>query len=99
MGNQRWQDETASSLLSLPLLRNPAQFGLFVEFRGFGLWGAEFSGGIDASGEEVVHQALFDRLILGDQGFGLSDHVVQRRQNPGDLALLGKGWQCNENAL
>ena len=73
-----------------PLLRNPAQFGWLVEVGGFGLGGSQVAVGVHATGEEVVHHALLDRLILGNQGFRLLDQVVQRRQNPGDLALFWK---------
>ena len=43
---------------------------------------------VHATGEQVVHHPLLDRLILGNQGLGLLDQVVYRRQNPSDLALL-----------
>ncbi len=44
--------------------------------RGFGAGGAEAAVGGEASGEEVVHQAGFDLLIFGDEGFGLLDAFV-----------------------
>src|SRR5208337_2652676 len=80
-----------TDLTNLPLLRNPAQFGLFIEMGGFGLRRAQVAVSVYATREEVVHHALFDRLVLGNQGFRLLDQVVQRRQNPGNLSLLAEG--------
>ena len=40
---------------------------------------------VHATGEEVVHHPLLDRLILGNQGFGLLDQTINRGQDLGDL--------------
>ena len=54
---------------------------------------------VDATGEEVVHHALFDRLVLGDQGFRLLDQIVQCGQNPRDLALHRRRRSSDSNPL
>ena len=41
-----------------------------------GLFGAEVTEFVDAAGEEVLHQAGFDTLLFGDQGFRLIDGAV-----------------------
>jgi len=84
--------------MNLPPLRNQAQLGFLVEVWGFGLGGAEVPVSVDTTCEEVVHHALFDRLVFGDQGFRRMDQVVQRRQYPGDLALLRLRGQCDRDS-
>ena len=77
---------------NLPLHRNPAQRGVF-EF--VGLFGAEVAVFVDAAGEEVLHQAGLDALLLGDQRFRLFNRPVHRREDLGDLGLLGFGCVGN----
>ena len=43
---------------------------------------------VHATGEEVVHHSLLDRLIFGNQALRLLDKIVQRRQNQGDFSLF-----------
>ena len=62
-----------------------------------GLFGAELAVFVDAAGEEILHQAGLEALLLGDQGFRLFDDPVHRRENLGDFGLLGdgRGWNLN----
>ena len=54
---------------------------------------AELAVFVDASGEEVVEQALLDLLELGDELFGFLDGVVEGVEDFGDTALFfNLGW-------
>ncbi len=74
--------------LHFPLHRNPAQRGIF-EF--MGLSGAKITVFVNAAGEEVLHQAGLDSLLLGDQRFRLFNRPVHCREYPGDFGLFGFG--------
>ena len=43
---------------------------------------------VDAAGEQVLHQAGLDALLLGNQRLGLFNGPVHRREDLGDFGLL-----------
>lgn len=61
--------------LYLPLHGNPPQWGVF-EF--VCLFGAEVAIFIDTAGEEVLHQACLDALLLGNQCLDLFNRPIHR---------------------
>ena len=71
--------------LYFPLRRNPPQRGVF---EGVGLFGAQLGIFVDAACEQVLHQAGFDALLFGNQGFGLLYRKVHGREDFSDLGLL-----------
>ena len=54
-----------------------------------GLFGAEVAVFVDATGQQVLHQAGLDALLLADERLGLLDGSINRRKDLGDLGLLG----------
>lgn len=51
---------------------------------------------VDAAGEEVLHQAGLDALLLGNQSLGLFNRPVHRGENLGDFGLFKKRFgKCN----
>ena len=71
-----------------PLYGNSAERRVF-EF--VSLFGAEVAVFVDAAGEEVLHQAGLDALLLGNQRLRLFNRPVHRRENLGDFGLFGFG--------
>ena len=53
-----------------------------------GLFGAEVAVLVDAAGEQVLHQAGLDALLLGDECLGLLYCPIRRRKHLGDLGLF-----------
>ena len=43
---------------------------------------------VDTAGEEVLHQAGLDTLLLGNQGLSLFNRPVHRREDLGDFGLF-----------
>ena len=62
--------------------------GFVVEVGGLGARGAKVAVGGDAAGEQVVHQASSDLLILRNQRLRLFNFLIHRRKDFSDLALL-----------
>ena len=50
--------------------------------------GAELAVGVDATGEKVVHHAVFDGLVFFDERFGFFDEVVDGGEDFGDFLLF-----------
>jgi hypothetical protein len=53
-----------------------------------GLFGAEVAVLVDAAGEEVLHQAGLNALLLSDQRFRLLDCPIHRQEDLGNFGLF-----------
>ena len=65
--------------------------GILPSGESLNLWvcfGAEVAVFVDAAGEEVLHQAGLDALLLGNQRLGLFNRPVHGREDFGDFGLL-----------
>ena len=60
-----------------------------------GLFRAEVAMFVDAAGEEVLHQAGLDALLLGNQRFSLLNRPIYRRENLSDFGLNCNVWNLN----
>src|ERR1700727_2749421 len=78
---------------NIPINRNSAHNGVFELV---GLFGSQVAVVVDAAGEEIVHQASFDALLLRNQRLCLCDSPLHRCEYLGNLGLFEKRfWKRN----
>ena len=83
---------------NLPLPRNPPQRRV-LELLGVGVGVAQVTVGVEAAGEQIVEQALFDLAQFGDDALGLADGGVGGVQDLGDAALFGEWGDENRESF
>ncbi|MOA20922.1 hypothetical protein D3C78_1413940 [compost metagenome] len=91
--------EVIGDFSNLPLLRNPPQRRFLVELWRFAVRRAQLAVGVDATGQQVVQQALLDGLELVDQRLGFADGAIESVEDSRDCLLLWKFWSKAADCL